>query len=98
MSLARYTVPKMLKKRREMADLRYVIWCCINLRPQQMRYDDGFKLFVGILSPEYVDSTMPTNTFDKTLDTLYDRVKKTCPGQLAVVTRGIPTRRVFGSL
>ena len=59
-----------------MADFRYVIWCCINLRPQQMRYDDGFKLFVGILSPEYVDSTMSTTTFDKTLDTLYDRVKK----------------------
>ena len=69
-------VPKMHKKRREMADLRYAIWCCINLRPQQMRYDDGFKLFVGIPSPEYVDSTMSTTTFDKTLDTLYDRVKK----------------------
>ena len=41
-----------------------------------MRYDDGFKLFVGILSPEYVDITMSTTTFDKTLDTLYDRVKK----------------------
>ena len=42
-----------------------------------MRYDDGFKLFLGILFPEYVDSTMSTTTFDKTLDTLYDRVKKT---------------------
>ena len=42
-----------------------------------MRYDGGFNLFVGILSPEYVDSTMFTTTFDKTLDTLYDRVKKT---------------------
>ena len=65
----------MHKKRREMADLRYVIWCYINLRPQQMRQDDGFKLFVGIMSPEYVDSTMSASTFDKTLDTLYDRVK-----------------------
>ena len=75
-SLVKYMVPKMHKKREEMADLRHVIWCCINLRPQQMRYDDGFKLFVGILSPEYVDSTMSTTTFDKTLDTLYDRVKR----------------------
>ena len=56
-------VRKMDKKRREMADLRYVIWCCINLRPQQMQQDDGFKLFVGILSPEYVESTMSASTF-----------------------------------
>ena len=71
-----YMVRKMHKKRREMADLRYAIWCCINLRPQQMRQDDGFKLFVGILSPEYVDSTMSASTFDKTLDTLRKGEKK----------------------
>ena len=64
------------KKRREMADLRFVIWCCINLRPQQMRYDDGFKLFVGVLSPQYVDTTMAPTTFNKVLDALYDRVKQ----------------------
>ena len=54
-------VPKMHKKRREMADLLY---------------DDGLNLFVDILSPEYMDSTMSTTTFDKTLGTLYDRVEK----------------------
>ena len=39
-----------------------------------MRYDDGFKLFVGALSPEYyVDtSKMSQSTFDKTLTTLHD--------------------------
>ena len=42
-----------------------------------MLYDGGFNLFVGILSPEHVDSKMSTTTFDKTLDTLYERVKKT---------------------
>ena len=42
-----------------------------------MRYDDGFRLFVSILSPEYVDRTMSTTTFDKTLDTLHHRIKKT---------------------
>lgn len=68
-------VPKLDKKRREMADLRFVIWCCINLRPQQMRHDDGFKLFLGALSPDYVESTMSNDTFDKNLDTLYSRVK-----------------------
>lgn len=72
----KYVVPNMDKKQRDFADLRYVIWCCINLRPQQMRYDDGFKLFVGALSPQYVDTTMSPSTFDKTLDTLYERVKK----------------------
>ena len=41
-----------------------------------MRYDDGFKLFVGALSPEYVDTTMPQSTSGKTLTTLHDRVKK----------------------
>ena len=41
-----------------------------------MWYDDGFKLFVCILSPEYVDSTMSASTFDKTLDTLRKGEKK----------------------
>ena len=41
-----------------------------------MRYDHGFKLFAGALPPEYVDTTMSQSTFDKTLTTLHDRVKK----------------------
>lgn len=68
-------VPKMNKKRREMADLHFVIWCCINLRPQQMQLDNGFKLFLGALRPEYVERTMSNDTFYKNLDTLYGRVK-----------------------
>ena len=66
----------MEKKRREFADLRFVIWCCINLGPQHVRHDEGFKLFVGGLSLEYVETTMSASTFDKTLAALYDRVKK----------------------
>ena len=42
-----------------------------------MRYDDGFKLFVGALSPPYVDTTMSADTFNKVLDTLHDTVKQT---------------------
>ena len=34
-----------------------------------MRYDDGLKLFVSALSPEYVDTTMSQDTFDKILTT-----------------------------
>ena len=41
-----------------------------------MRYDDGFKLFVGALAPEYVNTTMAKKTFNTILVTRYDRVKK----------------------
>ena len=64
------------QKRRDFADLRFVIWCCVNLRPEQMRYDDGFKLFVGALAPEYVNTAMVKKTFNTILATLHDRVKK----------------------
>lgn len=66
----------MNRKQRDFADLRFVIWCCINLRPQQMRLDDGFKVFVGALSPQYVDTAMSAATFNKILDSLFDRVKQ----------------------
>ena len=41
-----------------------------------MRYDDGFKLFVGALAPEYVNTAMVKKTFNTILATLHDRVKK----------------------
>ena len=72
-----------------MADLRFVIWCCINLRPEHMRFDDGFQLFVGLrLSPEYVNTTMARETFDKYLDTLHDRVKATAVDELRALREG----------
>eukprot|EP00752_Nemacystus_decipiens_P004552 g4156.t1 len=66
------------KKQRDDANLRFVIWCCIDLRPPQMWVDDGFKLFVGAVAPQYryVDTTMAPSTFNKLLDTLYDRMKQ----------------------
>ena len=68
---------EMDKKRNELAYIRFAIWYCINLRSKHMRHDGGFKLFVSVLSPENVDTmTMSASTFDKTLATLYDRVKK----------------------
>ena len=75
-SLVKYMTPKMDERRRSFADLRYVIWCCINLRREQMRFDDGFQLFLGALAPEYVHTTMAKETFNSVLGTLYDRVKK----------------------
>ena len=71
-SLVKYMTPKMDERRTSFADLRYVIWCCINLRPEQMRFDDGFQLFVGALAPEYVHTTMAKKTFNSVLGTLYD--------------------------
>ena len=50
-SLVKYMTPKMDERRWSFADLRYVIWCCINLRPEQMRFDDGFQLFVALWPP-----------------------------------------------
>ena len=41
-----------------------------------MPFDDGFKLFVGAVAPEYVHTTMAKETFNSVLGTLYDRVKK----------------------
>ena len=75
-SMVKYKKPKMDERRRSLADLRYVIWCCINLRPEQMRFDDGFQLFVDALAPEYVHTTMAKETFNSVLSTLYDWVKK----------------------
>ena len=42
------------------------------MRPKQMRFDDGFQLFVGALAPEYVHTTMTKETFNSVLGTLYD--------------------------
>lgn len=74
-NILNFVEPKMTESRRQLADDRFVLWCCINLRPQQMRFDEGFKLFAGILCPDYVSTTMSKETFDKKLDALYDKVK-----------------------
>lgn len=74
-NILNFVEPKMIDSRRQLADDRFVLWCCVNLRPQQMRFDEGFKLFAGILCPDYVSTTMSKETFDKKLDALYDKVK-----------------------
>lgn len=70
------TKQKMTDKRRSFADLRYVIWSCINLRPEQMRFDDGFQLFLGAWAHEYLETPMAKQTFNSVLDNLHDRVNK----------------------
>lgn len=39
-----------------------------------MRFDEGFKLFTGVLSPDYAETIMTNETFDSNLETLYDDV------------------------
>ena len=36
-----------------------------------MRYDEGYKLHVGALSPSYVETAMSSTTFDSTLSGIY---------------------------
>ena len=66
----------------------------INLRPEQMRFDDGFQLFVGALAPEYVHTTMAKKTFNSVLGTLYDRVKKTTWTTCVLSVRSASPRNV----
>ena len=66
-AITRYLAPKMLASMRNAARRPYVLWCAINLRPQTMRYDEGYKLHVGALSPSYVETTMSNTTFDSIL-------------------------------
>ena len=47
-----------------------------------MPFDDGFKLFVGAVAPEYVHTTMAKETFNSVLGTLYDGEKER-PGRHA---------------
>ena len=95
-SLVKYMTPKMDERRRSFADFRYVIWCCISLRPEQMRFDDGFQLFVGALAPEYAHTTMAKETFNSVLGTLSDRVKKNVLDDLRSF-REECRRGIFGS-
>ena len=70
----------MLASMRNAAHRRYVLWCAINLRPQTMRYDEGYELYVGTWSPSYVETAMSNTTFDSILSGIYtetcDEVKR----------------------
>ena len=79
-AITRYLAPKMLASMRDAARRRYVLWCPISLRPQTMRYDEGYKLHVGALPPSYVETAMSNTTFDSILSGIYietcDEVKR----------------------
>jgi len=72
----------MLASTQAAADHRFVLWCAINMRPQNMRYDEGYKLHMGydVLCPKYVETAMSDATFNSNLSNIYteicDAVKK----------------------
>jgi hypothetical protein len=63
--------PAMDAKTRAIANRRFAIWCAVNLRPESMRNDVGFKLFTGILHPSYPSSTISAATFESSLTSVY---------------------------
>ena len=54
---------------------RFVIWSSVNFSPQNKLTDVGFKLFVGVLAPDYVTSVMHADTYNKYLINLYIEIQ-----------------------
>lgn len=50
------------------AHTRYVIMCCVDMRPFSMAFQPGFRYFVGGFSPAYVQSTIHHETMERILD------------------------------
>eukprot|EP00904_Undaria_pinnatifida_P000882 jgi/Undpi1/10795/HiC_scaffold_29.g13243.m1 len=60
----RFISPKLLASTHAAADRRFVIWSAVNMRAQNTRHGESYKLQVGALCPEYVETTMSTETFN----------------------------------
>lgn len=60
---------------RKRANRLYTIWSAINLRPQNLIHDVGFKLFVGNFAASYITETMHHDTFNSNLADLCDEAK-----------------------
>ena len=69
---------------REAANRRFVRWSSVNFRPQNVLTDVGFKLFVGVLAPDYVTSVMHANTYNKYLINLYIEVQNAMLTEIGV--------------
>ena len=71
--------PKLLASTDAAADRRFIS-SGVDMRAHNMCHDGGYKLYVGALCPEYVETTMSDATFNSILSTVYtetcDEVKK----------------------
>ena len=95
--LVKYMVPKMHKIRREMADFRYGIWW-LQLKAAANAVRRWLHSLRGHSVPRVSGQHNVLHHFRQDLGHPIRQGKKNCPGRLAVVTRGMPARRVFRSL
>ncbi|CAN0069286.1 unnamed protein product, partial [Pylaiella littoralis] len=69
-SIAEHFVKPMKADEKKEHHVRYVIMCCVDVRPFSMAERAGFQYFVGGLSPSYVQETIHKSTMENILDAL----------------------------
>ena len=72
-----YMHHKLPKNFREIANRCFVAWRAVNIRPQNMMHDIGFKFFLGIWDPDYTPRTMSAERCHDILLNLYGEVRET---------------------
>lgn len=60
---------------REKQHMKYVIMCCVDVRPFSMAMNVGFQYFIAGLSPSYARSAIHHTTIERILDRLADDVR-----------------------
>lgn len=69
-SIAQHFIQPMTPTEKRKHQVRYVIMCCVDMRPFSMAHRAGFQYFVGGLSPAYVTETIHKSTLSNILDAL----------------------------
>ena len=65
----------MSTKEKEEQHTRYVIICCVDVRPFNLARQSRFQTFIGGLCPAYVQTTIHHDTMSRILDGLADAVR-----------------------
>lgn len=73
---------KISNSERRAGNRKYVIMCAIDMRPDYIAYQRGFKLFLGHFAPEYATNPMQGTTFNDILTDLRLEVKDEIVRQL----------------
>lgn len=69
-SIAEHFIQPMTPAQKKKHHVRYVIMCCVDMRPFSMAERAGFQYFVGGLNPSYVTETIHKSTMEDILDAL----------------------------
>lgn len=80
-------------KEKEELHTRYVIMCCVDIRPFSMASQPGFQYFIGGLHPSYAQSTIHHSTMERILD---DLAKKVRAGIIAKLEEHINSAKELG--